>query len=41
MSVQFSSILNSNLADVDFIDIVVEHPQGALLMNTDCGGASL
>ena len=41
MNVSFSSDLNSNLADVDFIDIVVEHPQGALLMNTDCGGASL
>jgi len=26
MSVLFSSILNSNLADADFIDIVVEHP---------------
>ena len=40
LNVSFTSDLDSILADVDFIDIVIEHPVGALLMDTDCGGVA-
>jgi len=38
MNLSFSSTLNSFLADVDSIEIVVTHPDGAIEMNADCGG---